>query len=89
MTLTPGAGSITQIRSPADSLERKIARLAFLAPSIQLAILEGRQPVGLTLARLSAMVIPQTWIDQRQALGFTESDHGTLVHRAVRQIPEA
>ena len=89
MTLTPGAGPITQIRSPADSFERKILRLAFLAPSIQLAILEGRQPVGLTLARLSVMVIPQTWTDQHQALGFTESDHGTLVPRAVRQIPKA
>ena len=35
-----------------QSYHRYMARLAFLAPDIQQAIVEGRQPAGLTLERL-------------------------------------
>jgi DNA invertase Pin-like site-specific DNA recombinase len=50
--------------------ERKLARLAFLAPDIQRAILEGRQPAMMTLDRLLREAIPDAWADQRHALGF-------------------
>ena len=49
----------------------RMARLAFLAPDIIKAILEGRQPKALTarsLLRLSEL--PLAWNDQRKLLGF-------------------
>ena len=49
----------------------RIIPLAFLAPDITEAILEGQQPIDLTLDRLqAAMPLPLTWDDQRAALGF-------------------
>jgi hypothetical protein len=45
--------------------------LAFLAPDITEAILEGTQPIELSLDRLlSAMPLPLDWDAQRAALGF-------------------
>lgn len=45
--------------------------LVFLAPDITQAILEGRQPVDLTITRLKrAVPLPLSWEDQRRALGF-------------------
>ena len=45
--------------------------LAFLAPSIVIAILEGRQPVDLTAEKLRRLApLPTDWNEQRQALGF-------------------
>jgi hypothetical protein len=46
--------------------------LSFLAPDIVQAILEGRQPVELTAARLKRTRLPHTWAEQRQVLGFTD-----------------
>ncbi len=49
----------------------RIMPLAFLAPDITEAILEGRQPLGLTLDRLLAtMPLPLAWDAQRTVLGF-------------------
>ena len=45
---------------------RKILRLAFLAPDLQRAILEGRQPRPMTLARLIDSDIPLLWSEQRR-----------------------
>jgi hypothetical protein len=53
-----------------DSYVRKIVRLAFLAPDIQQAILEGRQPEGLTLAELMQIEIALSWARQREILRF-------------------
>ncbi len=53
-----------------DSYVRNLARLAFLAPDIQRAILEGRQPAGLTLRQLMRAEIPMSWAEQRRRLGF-------------------
>lgn len=52
--------------APATIRARRSLRLAFLAPDIQRAILEGRQPQGLTLARLIESDIPLLWSDQRR-----------------------
>jgi hypothetical protein len=53
-----------------NSYLRRIVRLAFLAPDIQRAILEGRQPPGLTAQQLAQRGLPLAWADQREALGF-------------------
>ena len=46
-------------------------RLNFLAPEIVVAILNGRQPVGLTTNKLMADTrLPLAWADQRASLGF-------------------
>lgn len=42
----------------ADPYTRKLVRLAFLAPDIQQAIMDGHQPVGLTLQALRESDIP-------------------------------
>ena len=53
-----------------DSYIRLLGHLAFLAPDIQQAILDGRQPAGLTVKRLLACKLPIDWAAQRSMLGF-------------------
>jgi DNA invertase Pin-like site-specific DNA recombinase len=49
----------------------RLARLAYLAPDIVAAILEGRQPVELTANRLLQDTrLPIDWSEQRARLGF-------------------
>ena len=49
----------------------RVARLAFLAPEIVCAILDGRQPAQLSVARLSRLAhLPLEWSEQRKLLGF-------------------
>jgi hypothetical protein len=49
----------------------RLLPLAFLAPDIVEAILEGQQPVELTADRLKRMTpVPLAWSEQRKALGF-------------------
>lgn len=48
---------------------RRILRLAFLAPDIVEAIVEGRQPRTLTV-KILLRSIPLAWTNQRAALGF-------------------
>jgi site-specific DNA recombinase len=49
----------------------RLMRLNFLAPDIVVAILNGRQPVGLTARKLMADTrLPLEWPEQRAALGF-------------------
>jgi site-specific DNA recombinase len=56
--------------APQSAYDRILIRMAFLAPDIQSAILEGRQPRGLTLHGLLNQPLPAAWSDQRAALGF-------------------
>jgi site-specific DNA recombinase len=45
--------------------------LAFLAPNIVAAIIEGRQPVELTAKRLMYQTrLPIEWTEQERVLGF-------------------
>lgn len=55
--------------SPASPYRRRLVRLAFLAPALQAAILCGRQPAGLTLARLLAVEYPIDWSAQMELFG--------------------
>jgi len=48
---------------------RTRAQLAFLAPSVQTAILDGQQPVGLTLEKLVRIQLPLDWIEQERCVG--------------------
>lgn len=45
--------------------------LAFLAPALQVAILDGRQPADLSLAKLVRDGIPMDWADQARLFGTT------------------
>jgi len=56
--------------SPVTPHRRRLVRLAFLAPDIQRAILAGKQPHGLSLARLLECELPLAWADQKRILGF-------------------
>ena len=56
-----------------DSYLRRLANLAYLAPDIQAAIVDGHQPAGLTLEMLQDMKLPIAWADQRVMLGFSGS----------------
>ncbi|MEM8571535.1 MAG: recombinase family protein [Pseudomonadota bacterium] len=51
--------------SPKKPHQRKLVRLAHLAPDIQCAILTGTQPPGLTLNAVLNTRIPLDWQDQR------------------------
>ncbi len=53
-----------------ESLVRTRTPLAFLSPKIQRAILDGTQPVNLTLERLVRQTIPLDWQDQERLCGF-------------------
>jgi hypothetical protein len=53
---------------PASPYERRLLRLAFLAPDLQKAILAGRQPPGLTLSQLMTNPIPLSWHAQAALL---------------------
>ena len=44
--------------------------LAFLSPTIVEALLDGKQPVELTLERLIRTKLPLAWAQQEQLLGF-------------------
>jgi len=75
------SGEIASIRSLAKDQgldHRHVTRalpVAFLAPDIVEAILDGRQPVGLTASGLKRLnTLPIRWDDLRRALGFP---HGT------------
>ncbi len=50
---------------------RRLARLAFLAPDIVTAILDGTQPPSLTARQLlRAAEVPLSWSEQRRIFGF-------------------
>lgn len=69
-------GSVEQL-SVSEKTDRKdlrqILRLAFLAPDIQKAIAEGRQPSWITVANATRHDLPHTWIAQREILRFNRS----------------
>jgi site-specific DNA recombinase len=57
-------------RACEDPYQDKLSRLVFLAPDIQQAILDGRQPPGLTLQQLMRVELPIDWNDQRRQPGI-------------------
>jgi len=71
--LKGGPPEATLAARPLSTYERRLCRLAFLAPEIQAAILAGRQPASLNLQRLMRSDIPLAWDDQRSALDLEPS----------------
>ena len=72
--LHAGAGKFADL-AKREKLHRsyysQILRLAYLAPDITIAILEGRQPPGLTATMLiEHSRLPLSWPEQRTAFGF-------------------
>jgi site-specific DNA recombinase len=47
---------------------RQVLRLAFLSPDVTSAIIDGRQPAGLSLARIPKL-LPLQWTEHRRLLG--------------------
>ena len=64
---------IAAATSHSDSYVRTRAQLAFLAPAIQKAILDGRQPPELTLEQIIRKPIPLDWNVQAQIYGFSRN----------------
>ncbi len=48
----------------------RLVRIAWLAPDIVKAILDGRQPASLTVRKLMTLELPAEWAAQRSVLGF-------------------
>lgn len=61
----------TKLRCTHSRLAR-LMRLNYLAPDIIAAILDGRQPTGLTGHKLMATDLPMDWSLQRRILGFAD-----------------
>ncbi|MEO8409669.1 MAG: recombinase family protein [Propionivibrio sp.] len=60
--------------APPTQYERRLIRLAFLAPDLQVAILEGRQPAHLNVEQLIELPLPIAWIEQRALFNPQHSD---------------
>ena len=67
--------------APRSPYDRFILGLAFLAPDIQRAIIEGRQPAHLNLESLKAIDLPLAWSKQRELLGFGEAAAPCSAHQ--------
>jgi hypothetical protein len=68
-----GLGELATREGVSGSYATRLVRLAFLAPDVLAAILEGRQPGDLTAARLMQECrrgLPLNWREQRIAFGF-------------------
>ena len=63
-------GDIAASTGHSESYIRTRAQLAYLAPTIQGAILEGRQPADLTLERIIRKPVPLDWDIQERLYGF-------------------
>jgi hypothetical protein len=66
----PSTSEIAKQEGVTERYVSRIMRLAFLAPDIVEAILDGHQPADLELERLMKGV-PVSWNEQRRALGFS------------------
>ncbi|HYG26073.1 MAG TPA: recombinase family protein, partial [Caulobacteraceae bacterium] len=69
VSLLSSKPSWEQLRGIDDPYLRKLSRLAFLSPSIQRAIMEGRHPPGLTLQELLSEM-PLSWEEQHRRFCF-------------------
>lgn len=70
MTARDATGQPLVTAAPQSPYDRKVLRLAFLAPDIQRAIIAGRQPAHLNLQAIMRAEIPLGWDRQREALGW-------------------
>ena len=67
----PSLTAFAEAQGISQSYVTRLVRLAWLAPDIIEAILDGRQPAGVTASALMRDTrIPTDWQEQRRALGF-------------------
>lgn len=72
--------------APPTLYERRLIRLAFLAPDLQAVILEGRQPEHLNLEQLIEQPLPIDWTEQRKM--FERSEPGEKIpNRSPLKLP--
>ncbi len=65
--LAPSPDGLPTIATvPTTAYARRLIRIAFLAPDLQAALLDGRQPAGLTLDRLIRAPLPCSWAEQAE-----------------------
>ena len=62
-------GTPTATAAPATPYRRRLIRLAFLAPDLQRASLDGLQPRDMDLAALMDAELPLSWTEQRRKFG--------------------
>ena len=71
-SLREGAYESIEQLAEANRIHPKVVRLAlrlaFLSPEVTSAVLEGRQPAGLSLARVPKL-LPLSWAQHRSLLG--------------------
>lgn len=65
-------GALATATGHSESYVRTRAQLAFLAPAIQVAILDGRQPIELTLEKIVRKPVPLDWAVQARIYGFPD-----------------
>jgi hypothetical protein len=70
--------------APPTLYERRLIRLAFLAPDLQVAILQGRQPAHLNLEQLIEQPLPIDWAEQRKLFNCTEASEKVPNRRALQ-----
>jgi hypothetical protein len=61
------AGELAEAEGVTRSFVNRLLRLTLLAPDIQEAIIDGRQPKGMQLEELTR-AMPSAWQEQRKAL---------------------
>ena len=61
------AGELAEAEGVTRSFVNRVLRLTLLAPEIQEAILEGRQPKAMQLEELTG-TIPSDWEEQRKTI---------------------
>jgi hypothetical protein len=66
------AGELAEAESVTRSFVNRLLRLTLLAPDIQVAILDGRQPKGMQLEELTR-VMPSGWAEQRESVAIGQS----------------
>ena len=65
-----GGRPLREAKSLPHAHQRALSRLAFLAPDLQAAILDGRLPPHLNVGALTAESLPLAWADQKALLGL-------------------
>jgi hypothetical protein len=71
MTMRPRSTGIGEMVAEMNAVVARILRLSTLAPDIVEAILDGREPSGLSPRKLTGN-LPPMWEEQRKLFGFGE-----------------
>lgn len=62
----PNLAAIARAEGVTDGYAARLIRVAFLAPDLKRAILDGDQPEGLTLQSVTTREMPLDWTEQRR-----------------------